>query len=395
MKFNQVTNAGEKNITRGFGMKMHPIHKRMKMHHGIDIPVSTGHDIYAIADGVIIDSETRSDACGGTIKVSHGVINGKKLHTRFCHCSQLLKKKGDNVKQGEVIAKSGGGKGDPGRGGSTGSHIHFEVSENGHTVDPMPYYKNSVGGEQTELPSEIDLDKYKDELEKDDEIDDSDGTTSSTGVKSYKEVARNLIKKLFGVESGTEVTPEVVNEIVEELNRYKELINEQVIVLDNASESNANGGTIYTSTNISSEIRVLPSGGNVEILTEKGGYQNAIRVGGQYDYFWNGTISVTNGKSISTGTVIGKTNDGKLFIKSSPKNNQSPQSVIPLKPGQTPTTPTTPATNPYIDRARTQLTGLVNTLVNGKNQAPKTESIEKNFDKILEEEIKNFKRLIK
>ena len=165
--------------------------------------------------------------------------------------------------------------------------------------------------------------------------------------------------------------------------------------MDNASESNANGGTIYTSTNISSEIRVLPSGGNVEILTEKGGYQNAIRVGGQYDYFWNGTISVTNGKSISTGTVIGKTNDGKLFIKSSPKNNQSPQSVIPLKPGQTPTTPTTPATNPYIDRARTQLTGLVNTLVNGKNQAPKTESIEKNFDKILEEEIKNFKRLIK
>jgi len=391
MKFNQVTNAGEKKITRGFGMKMHPIHHRMKMHHGIDIPVSTGHDIYAIADGVIIDSETRSDACGGTIKVSHGVVNGKKLYTRFCHCSQLLKKKGDNVKQGEVIAKSGGGKGDPGRGGSTGSHIHFEVSENGHTVDPMPYYKNSVGGEQTELPSEIDLDKYKDELENDDEINGSDGSTPSTGVKSYREVARNLIKKLFGVEGGTEVTPEVVNEIVEELNRYKELINEQVVVLDNASQSNANGGTIYTSTNMNSDIRVLPSGGNVEILTEKGGYQNAIRVGGQYDYFWNGTISVTNGKSISTGTVIGKTNDGKLFIKSSPKKNQSPQSVIPLKPGQTPTTATT-TTADYKNVAREKVRNLVNTLVNGKTQA---ESVENKFDKILEEEIKNFKRLIR
>jgi len=391
MKFNQVTNAGEKKITRGFGMKMHPIHHRMKMHHGIDIPVSTGHDIYAIADGVIIDSETRSDACGGTIKVSHGVINGKKLYTRFCHCSQLLKKKGDNVKQGEVIAKSGGGKGDPGRGGSTGSHIHFEVYENGNTVDPMPYYKNSVGGEQTELPSEIDLDKYKDELENDDEINGSDGSTPSTGVKSYREVARNLIKKLFGVEGGTEVTPEVVNEIVEELNRYKELINEQVVVLDNASQSNANGGTIYTSTNMNSDIRVLPSGGNVEILTEKGGYQNAIRVGGQYDYFWNGTISVTNGKSISTGTVIGKTNDGKLFIKSSPKKNQSPQSVIPLKPGQTPTTATT-TTADYKNVAREKVRNLVNTLVNGKTQA---ESVENKFDKILEEEIKNFKRLIR
>ncbi len=90
MKFNQITNAGEKKITRGFGMKMHPIHHRMKMHHGIDIPVSTGHDIYAIADGVIIDSETRSDACGGTIKVSHGVINGKKLYTRFMHLSTKI-----------------------------------------------------------------------------------------------------------------------------------------------------------------------------------------------------------------------------------------------------------------------------------------------------------------
>ena len=392
MKFNQVTNAGEKNITRGFGMKMHPIHHRMKMHHGIDIPVSTGHDIYAIADGVIIDSETRSDACGGTIKVSHGVINGKKLHTRFCHCSQLLKKKGDNVKQGEVIAKSGGGKGDPGRGGSTGSHIHFEVSENGHTVDPMPYYKNSVGGEQTELPSEIDLDKYKDELEKDDEIDDSDGTTSSTGVKSYKEVARNLIKKLFGVESGTEVTPEVVNEIVEELNRYKELINEEstsasttpVSIVDGATQSSTNGGTVYSSNKTISDIRAFSPGGNIEALSEKAGYQNAVKIGGKYEYYWNGTNK--NLTTISVNGVIGTTSDGKVFVKA------IGQSVIPLKPGQTPTTPTTPATNPYIDSARVMAQNVLSRLVNGKTQA---ESVENKFDKILEEEIKNFKRLIR
>lgn len=146
MNFNQVTNSEIKKINRGFGMKMHPIHKRMKMHHGIDIPVSTGHNIYAIADGVIIDSTTRNDGCGGTIKVDHGMVDGKQLYTRFCHCSDTTKKKkGDFVKKGDVIGLSGGGKGDPGRGGSTGSHIHFEVYENGKTVDPMPYY---TGGKQ-------------------------------------------------------------------------------------------------------------------------------------------------------------------------------------------------------------------------------------------------------
>lgn len=99
MGFNQVTNSEIKKINRGFGMKMHPIHKRMKMHHGIDIPVSTGHNIYAIADGVISDSEIRSDACGGTIKVDHGTVNGKELSTRFCHCSQLLKKRVNQLKR--------------------------------------------------------------------------------------------------------------------------------------------------------------------------------------------------------------------------------------------------------------------------------------------------------
>jgi hypothetical protein len=390
MKFNQVTNAGEKTITRGYGMKMHPIHKRMKMHHGIDIPVSTGHDIYAIADGVIIDSETRSDACGGTLKVSHGVVNGKKLYTRFCHCSQLLKKKGDIVKQGEVIAKSGGGKGDPGRGGSTGPHIHFEVYENGSTVDPMPYYKNSVGGEQTELPSEVDLNKYKDELEKDGEIDGSDDDKTSTGVKGYKEVAKNLIKKLFGVEN--DVTPDVVNEIVEELYRYNELINEDstsasttpVGIVDGATQSSANGGTVYTSNKTTSDIRAFSPGGNIEVLSEKAGYQNAVKIGGRYEYYWNGTNK--NLTTISANGVIGTTSDGKVFVKSVGQSNTN-------QPAQSGTqTSTTQNTNPYREIAKQYTAGVLNTLVNGKQQA---ESVKKDFDKILEEEVKNFNRLIR
>jgi murein DD-endopeptidase MepM/ murein hydrolase activator NlpD len=167
MEYNKVTNSELKNISRGYGMKMHPIKKIMKKHSGIDIPVSTGHDIYAIADGTIVDSEIRKNACGGTIKVDHGVIDGKKIETRFCHCSQLLKQKGDEVKKGDIIAKSGGGKGDVGQGGSTGSHIHFEVYENGKTVDSMKYYtggqnfqtQNSTTNQPTNNDNKIEIPK--------------------------------------------------------------------------------------------------------------------------------------------------------------------------------------------------------------------------------------------
>lgn len=153
------------------------------MHHGIDIPVSTGHNIYAIADGVITDSAIRSDSCGGTLKVDHGDVDGKKLSTRFCHCSKLLKNKGDQVKKGDVIAISGGGKGDVGRGGSTGSHIHFEVYENGKTVDPMPYY---TGGKQItsqETPTGISTDTKT----------DTDKKTDDNGSKVNKDVIGSLL----------------------------------------------------------------------------------------------------------------------------------------------------------------------------------------------------------
>ena len=143
--FSYIANAGKGKITSKFGGRIHPVTGKWKNHHGIDIAHPTGTEVLAMADGVIIDSGMKDNGCGGTIAVDHGEVNGKKLKTRFCHNSKLLKSIGDSVKKGEVIALSGGGKNDPGRGTSTGSHIHFEVYENGSTVNPEPYYSGTVG----------------------------------------------------------------------------------------------------------------------------------------------------------------------------------------------------------------------------------------------------------
>jgi LAS superfamily LD-carboxypeptidase LdcB len=144
--FSYIANAPKAVISSKYGYRTHPITgKKNVMHYGLDIAHPTGTQVLAMADGVIIDSKMANNSCGGTIAVDHGEINGKKIKTRFCHNSKLLKKTGDQVKKGEVIAISGGGRKDPGRGGSTGSHIHFEVYENGNPVNPISYYNGTVG----------------------------------------------------------------------------------------------------------------------------------------------------------------------------------------------------------------------------------------------------------
>jgi hypothetical protein len=388
IQFGNITNSGKARISSPFGPR-NIGGRASKNHKGIDLSYPSGTQITSPLDGVIEKASPNAGNCGGIITINHGEFNGKNIKTKYCHVKKIDVSKGDQVKKGEVVGLSGGGKNDPGRGNAMGAHIHFEVLENGVQVNPKSYYENSISGEQTITQSPDKTQTNDGDNGLDD--DGSDGTTTSTGAKGYKEIAKSLIKKLFGVEN--DVTPDVVNEIVEELYRYNELINENstsasttpVSIVDGATQSSANGGTVYTSNKTTSDIRAFSPGGNIEVLSEKAGYQNAVKIGGKYEYYWNGTNK--NLTTISANGVIGTTSDGKVFVKA------IGQSVIPLKPGQSGSqSSTTTNTNPYRDSAKSYTAGVLNTLINGKQQ---TESVKKDFDKILEEEVKNFKRLIR
>jgi murein DD-endopeptidase MepM/ murein hydrolase activator NlpD len=69
---------------------------------------------------------------GKTLVVDHG----HGMLTRYAHCSDLLKKRGEAVKRGDVIARMGN------TGRSTGPHLHYEVRLNGVPVNPEKYILN-------------------------------------------------------------------------------------------------------------------------------------------------------------------------------------------------------------------------------------------------------------
>ncbi len=123
-----------------FGMRKHPIYKRMIMHKGIDLPCDTGNPIYATADGVVERCEQ------GHRRVGYGqmVLLKHKFgyQTRYAHMSKRLVTKGDTVRRGDIIGLIGS------TGGSTGPHLHYEVIVRGEVVNPLNFFNRNMSKEE-------------------------------------------------------------------------------------------------------------------------------------------------------------------------------------------------------------------------------------------------------
>lgn len=136
-----------KNISSDFGYRWGSMHKGIDISEGA-VPVY-GQSIYAAADGVVLYTVTSGwgGGFGLHVVIDHGYdANGKRISTRYAHCSQVLVSPGQVVKGGETIIGKVGDTGDV-----TGPHLHFEVMEGGvlDQVDPVangyvPNYRNGV-----------------------------------------------------------------------------------------------------------------------------------------------------------------------------------------------------------------------------------------------------------
>jgi murein DD-endopeptidase MepM/ murein hydrolase activator NlpD len=113
-------------ISSNFNPKrMHPVLKRVKAHNGIDYRAPTGTPVYAAGDGKVIRS-AYDGANGNHVFIQHA----NSIVTKYLHFSKRRVKKGQRVKQGQVIGLVGS------TGLSTAPHLHYEFVLNGVHRNP-------------------------------------------------------------------------------------------------------------------------------------------------------------------------------------------------------------------------------------------------------------------
>ena len=114
----------EGTITSVFGWRNPTVSTVSKYHTGIDIAANEGTDIISATNGTVILSSSEG-AYGNHLK-----IQIEDVIIIYAHCLSLEVKKGEQIKQGQVIAKVGS------TGNSTGPHLHFEIRKEDRYVDP-------------------------------------------------------------------------------------------------------------------------------------------------------------------------------------------------------------------------------------------------------------------
>lgn len=100
-----------------------------KQNDGINVAVPEGTPVKAAEDGVVAYAGNELKGYGNLVLVRHA--NG--YVTAYAHASELMVKRGDTIKRGQVIAKSG-------QSGEVGSpQLHFEIRKGSSPVDPLQF----------------------------------------------------------------------------------------------------------------------------------------------------------------------------------------------------------------------------------------------------------------
>ena len=100
-----------------------------KSNDGINVAVPEGTPVKAAEDGVVAYSGNELKGYGNLVLVRHS--NG--YVTAYAHASELMVKRGDTIKRGQIIAKSG-------QSGEVGSpQLHFEIRKGSSPVDPLQF----------------------------------------------------------------------------------------------------------------------------------------------------------------------------------------------------------------------------------------------------------------
>ena len=112
-------------ISSDYGIRKHPVLKKVKHHGGIDLAAPKDAPIRSIRDGTVVFADPYG-SYGNLVVISHA--GGFTSH--YGHCSSIKVRTGQRISAGHVIATVGS------TGRVTGPHLHFEIRKNGTPEDP-------------------------------------------------------------------------------------------------------------------------------------------------------------------------------------------------------------------------------------------------------------------
>jgi murein DD-endopeptidase MepM/ murein hydrolase activator NlpD len=111
-------------VIAGFGLATNGV-----QNDGIDVSVPQGTPVKAADDGVVAYAGNELKGYGNLVLIRHS--NG--YVTAYAHASEILVKRGETVKRGEVIAKAGD------TGNVKTPELHFEIRKGATPVDPAQF----------------------------------------------------------------------------------------------------------------------------------------------------------------------------------------------------------------------------------------------------------------
>lgn len=117
-------------ISSQYGNRKDPTGYGNRFHQGVDFAAPSGTPIYAVSGGTVEQAGDAGDGYGKTVRVKSG-----NTVTYYAHQSSVNVSVGDTVEAGDELGAVGS------TGNSTGPHLHFEVRNNGSSIEPLAYLK--------------------------------------------------------------------------------------------------------------------------------------------------------------------------------------------------------------------------------------------------------------
>ncbi len=122
-------------VSTGYTFWYNSTLNRYNLHTGVDFKAEAGTSVTAAYAGTV-ESVTQTLLEGGKVVIDHG--NGLKTEYASIDVSESLRA-GDKVEQGDVLGTVSAAADAMGNEYNEGAHLHFEVVEDGESIDPVAY----------------------------------------------------------------------------------------------------------------------------------------------------------------------------------------------------------------------------------------------------------------